>query len=342
MPPPSSDADLAAYWRGKRVALTGATGFVGHHLATQLHAFGANVVGLVRDLKKAERLHAAGIGLVQGSLEDDAALCELARGCEVFFHVAGAVDFEGDWDRFRAVNVAGTRQAITAARQAGARRVVHTSSIVAVGASPTPHAIDETATWNLGSLAIPYVTTKREAEEEALSQPGEIVVVNPASVIGPDDFFESEFGTLCKRFWRGRLPFHFGGGNNYVDVRDVARGHLLAAMHGQPGQRYLLSGTNRSMSHFFSDLAQVSAKPIFRVRLPGFLAPFVAALLTKLAGKKAVRSYLTPGQAKLLPFFFYFDAGKAMRELGYAPRPWRETLHDSHAFWMTNRDKRAA
>src|SRR4029077_1389132 len=103
-------------------------------------------------------------------------------------------------------------------------------------------ALDEKAQWNLARLRVPYVTTKRAAEELVLSAPAEsldVVVVNPASVVGPEDFSGSEFGTLCRRFWRGRLPFHFGGGNNFVDVRDVACGHLPPRQHGRSGGTHL-------------------------------------------------------------------------------------------------------
>src|SRR5205823_1425063 len=112
------------------------------------------------------------------------------------------------WVQCKRVNVAGTANILRAACQAGVRRVIHASSIVAVGASQTPDRLDESATWNLGGAGVPYVTTKREGEQLALhlSDGPEVVVVNPASVIGPDDFGGSEFGTLCRRFWQGRIP----------------------------------------------------------------------------------------------------------------------------------------
>ena len=112
------------------------------------------------------------------------------------FHLAAAVDFENDWHRFRQVNMEGTRHVVAAARSAGVRRLIHTSSIVAVGANRHPRVLDETATWDLNTLRVPYVTTKRLAEEWVLSASGrdlEVVVVNPASVVGPDDFSASEF-----------------------------------------------------------------------------------------------------------------------------------------------------
>ena len=328
----------SGWWAGRRVALTGATGFVGHHLALRLAASGARVTALVRSTSRRQPLVEAGITCIEAPLEDTAALAEGCRGCDVVFHVAGAVDFEDNWDSLQRINVGGTRNVLTAARTAGVRRVVHTSSIVAVGGSRLPCPVDETTTWNLERYRVAYVTTKRQAEQAALTEAGrdlEVVVVNPASVIGPGDFSKSEFGTLCQRFWRRRMPIHFGGGNNFVDVRDVAEGHLLAAERGRCGERYLLGGTDHTWTGFFAELARVAPRPIFRVRLPGMLAGLIAALEGVLRRKKTSRPYLTPGQARLLPLFFYFDSGKASRDLGYAPRPLGQTIQDAYRFWMT-------
>jgi dihydroflavonol-4-reductase len=200
--------------------------------------------------------------------------------------------------------------------------------------------LDETAGWNLGPMRVPYVTTKRQGEELALSANGEleVVVVNPGCVVGPDDFTGSEFGILCRRFWRGRLPIHFGGGNNFVDVRDVADGLLLAADRGRAGERYLLTGSNRSMTAFFGELARAAGRTIPRLRLPTFLAPLVASL-----GERFTRRgppAITVPQARLMAYYWYFDCDKARRELGYDPRPLRVTLAEAYAFW--SRTRRAA
>ncbi|MFL5329719.1 MAG: NAD-dependent epimerase/dehydratase family protein [Gemmataceae bacterium] len=259
-------------------------------------------------------------------------------GCDIVYHLAGAVDFGSEWERFRQVNVTGTRNVIAAAQAAGVRRIVHCSSIVAVGASSRPTRLDETARWNLGPLQVPYVNTKREAEDVALAARNiDVVVANPACVIGPGDHAGSEFGTICGRFWRGKLPIHFGGGNNFVDVRDVATGLRLCAERGRAGERYILTGSNRSMTAFFSELALAARHSFPRFCLPTVLAPLTAALEFKLAPRSRHRAYLSPAQAKLLSYFFYFDCGKARRELGYSARPLRESLRDAFNDWKLSR-----
>jgi len=337
-------ADRRRFWSGRTVAVTGASGFVGWHVAAQLAGWGAQVTALVRGTSNQTYLQAAGIPCVVAELGDGPALARACRGCEVVFHLAGAVDFRDDWQRCRESNVAGTRRLLEAARQAGVRRCVHVSSIVAVGASARPGLLDESAVWNLGQLRIPYVTTKREAEECALQAAGpdlEVVVVNPTCVVGPNDFAGSEFGTLCRRFWQGRVPCWFGGGNNFVDVRDVADGVLRSAERGANGHRYILGGSNRTYGAFFADLARAAGRPIWRVRLPSWCAVVLAELEARFGSPRA-RPTLTPAQAQLLPWYFHCDSGKAQRELGYAARPLALTLADAYRFWLERRGRLAA
>ena len=393
------------FWRSRRVALTGATGFIGHHLTTRLTHLGANVIALVRASSKSERLRARGVDCVIASLDEPEAMARAFSGCDLVFHLAGAVDFGNDWEPFQRANVEGTANVLSAARAAGVRRLVHASSIVAVGANRRPEPIDETTSWNLGGLQIPYVTTKREGEVKALAfahcsepaaqarefrpspllahrsepaaqarefrpspllehrsepaaqargfrpspllalraqsdaQPPEVVVVNPACVVGPDDYTASEFGTLCKRFWRGRIPFYFGGGNNFVDVRDVAEGMLLAAEKGQTGERYILGSENLTYSAFFSLLERVSGRRTFRIRLPNVLARFAARAIEACTHSR--RPSLSRSQARLMGLYLFFDCGKARRELGYVPRPLEAALADTHRFWMAKTSRAA-
>ncbi|MBI1832062.1 MAG: NAD-dependent epimerase/dehydratase family protein [Planctomycetes bacterium] len=323
------------FWLGRKVALTGASGFVGLHAARELHSRGADVVALVRETSDVSHLRAAGIACQTTSLDVDRMRHCLA-GTDVVIHAAGAVGFGVEWEPYYRVNVLGTKNVLEASRRAGVRRLVHVSSIVAVGALDTPTPLDETAPWNLGVHRVPYVTTKRWAEDAALTANGaamEVVVVNPASVIGPDDFTESEFGTLLRRFWKGRLLFHFGGGNNFVDVRDVALGIRLAAERGRAGHRYLLAGDNRAYHAFFAELTRAAGRSIPRFCLPSALAPLIGYWEER--KQKRGRPILSSAQAALMGLYFFFDASKACRELGFQARPLRQTLADAHAFWMT-------
>ncbi|VTR94891.1 hopanoid-associated sugar epimerase : Hopanoid-associated sugar epimerase OS=Moorea producens 3L GN=LYNGBM3L_07760 PE=4 SV=1: Epimerase [Gemmata massiliana] len=325
-----------ATWSGRCVALTGATGFVGWHLASTLRAAGADVVALHREGSDTARLQGIGVRTAVASLNDVRALAAGCRGVDVLIHAAAAVDFGGDRQAIQRVNVDGTRAVMEAARASGVRRVVHLSSVAAVGATRWPEVCNERAEWTLGAFDVPYATTKRDAELVALAANGsglEVVVVNPGCVIGPDDFGESEFGSLCKRFWRGRVPFHFTGGNNFVDVRDVAAGVLAAADRGRPGERYLLTGENRRWQGFFQDLAWAAGRAIPRATFPSWLALPVAHVMEWRGRKKKRRPQLSIDSAKFVGLYFFFTAEKAHRELGFSPRPLRESLADAYAFW---------
>jgi dihydroflavonol-4-reductase len=326
-------------WTGRRVAITGATGFVGWHTASALVRRGAAVTAVHRAGSDVSRLLAAGVTCRVAALFNVPALAEALGGAEFLVHAAGAVDFGDDWARLRTVNVGGTRAVLAAARVAGVRRAVHVSSVIAVGGCETPRVLDETASWNLGRFRVPYATTKREGEEAALGANGgglSVVVVNPGCVVGPDDFTGSEFGTLCKRFWRGRVPVYFPGGSNFVDVRDVADGVLRAAARGRAGERYLLTGANRTLRDFFGDLCRAAGRSLPRFALPAWLGAALAAVGRWLARRDG-RPYLTPAQARLLGLYFYFSCEKARRELGYEPRPLAESLADAEAFWNPRR-----
>ncbi|MSR51874.1 MAG: NAD-dependent epimerase/dehydratase family protein [Gemmataceae bacterium] len=323
-------------WKGCPVAVSGATGFLGFHVCRLLIASGANVTALVRASSETSRLLAMGVQCSIAPLDEPRLLVDACRGREFLFHLAGAVDFNNDWQLCRKVNVQGTAHILKAANEAGVRRMIHASSIVAIGASKKPVRFDESSPWNLAGKNVPYVSTKREAEEHVLASRGktEVVVVNPASIVGPDDFSESEFGVMCKRFWKGRIPLVFGGGNNFVDVRDVASGLLLAARLGTPGQRYILGGTNLSYTSFYSELARYSARSIPRFRIPTGLARIAAKIGDQFSRKQRKRPLLTSAQARLLGLFFYYDCAKSISKLGYQSRPLAETLRDAHAFWM--------
>jgi dihydroflavonol-4-reductase len=323
-----------------RVAITGATGFVGRHLCANLRERGISVVAIARAASKVRPLQQLGVEVRHAELSDVLGLQTALADCSSVFHLAGAVDFGADWPRFHQVNVVGTANVLAAGRSVGVRRFVHCSSIVAVGARRAPESLNENSTWNLGPLCVPYVSTKRKAEELALaanSSHFQVVVVNPACVIGPDDDGTSEFGTLCQRFWKGRLPIHFGGGNNFVDVRDVAAGMVAAWQRGRPGERYILGGANRSMTAFFGELAKAADQAIPRLRLPSMFGPVVALAEQTLSSGRRARAYLSPAQARLLPWFFYYDNAKATSELKWRTRSLSVTLADTFADWRKRR-----
>ena len=324
-------------WQGRRVFITGATGFVGRHVARRLVAAGAQVRALVRAGSRPDRRVPHGVECHPGALDDEAAIRAAAAGCSHAFHIAAHVRYDDDWETATRVNVDGTRAVVESTRAAGVRCFVHTSSIVTIGASRTAAPLDEDASWNLADRRIPYITTKRRAEEFVLAAgaPGfDVVVVNPASVIGPDDPGPSEFGLLCRRFWKGRIPFHFGGGINLVDVRDVASGHLLAAERGVSGRRYIVGGENVTLPEFFGALSVAASRRGRWLHLPNAVARPVAWVERWLAPARHRRPYLSPERARVAGLFWHYETDRTLDELGLRSRPLADTLEDLYRDWF--------
>jgi len=327
-----------AYWAGRTVCVTGGTGFLGCHLVRLLGDAGANVRVFAPDAPAdhpVRRLNRAEI--IAGDVLDLAAVRKAVSGCSVVIHAAGVVAVRGPAaSKAWPVHVDGTRH-VLAAIEPGAR-LVHTSSVVAFGASRRRNVLSEESSFEIGRLKLDYVQSKRAAEDLVLSSAKDVVVVNPSYLIGPEDHDRSVMGQFCHRFWRGRVPVVPPGGLNLVDVRDAAAGHLLAAERGQRGRRYILGGEDHDYRSFLTLLAEVAG---FRPRwLPGIPRPLFTALAAvnevhaRLRGREPFPSL---GHVRLNRWYWFFSSDRARQELGYDPRPVRNSLADAYD-WFASRE----
>ena len=224
------------------------------------------------------------------------------------------------------VNVEGTRNLMSAARNAGVRRVVHTSSIAAVGVLPGTKVSDETTAFNDWKSPDPYVLSKYISELEALAanRDGlEVVAVNPAFPFGENDLAPTPTGRLIVNAMTGKMPFVVNGGFNAVYVGDVAEGHLLAAVHGRPGERYLLSGHNVSYADFGAKLAALLGRKQPKVKIPTKAAKTLGWMAEKFADhvthKQPLATYRSISYT--VGRHLYFSSHKAESELGYKVSP---------------------
>jgi dihydroflavonol-4-reductase len=325
------------FWRGRPVAVTGGTGFLGWHLVRRLVGLGARVRAFALPARPDHPIQdLPSVELVTGDVCDPAAVRRALAGREVVFHTAGVVAVWGPGLAVMdAVHRRGTANVLAAAPPAA--RVVHTSSIVAVGATRTGEPLDEDSPFPLGRLRVAYVQTKRAAEELALAAAAagrDVVVTNPGYLVGPDDPEGSVMGRLCRRFWRGRVPVAPPGGFNLVDVRDVAAGHLLAAERGSAGRRYILGGEDRTLAEFLRLLGFAAG---WRPRAVATLPWWVLAALAELAELRALvtgrEPYPSRQGRRLHRYYWFVRSDRAARELGYAPRPLAATLRDTHAWY---------
>jgi dihydroflavonol-4-reductase len=278
-----------------KVYVTGATGFVGGHVARELRECGADV----RD----ERV----------DLLDRAGLKRVVAGCDAVVHVAALYSFDAAPEAFERVNVEGTRTLLEVATQAGVERFVHCSTAGTCGPVPGRQATeeDEPPAWD---LEVPYKRTKLAAERLALA--ANAVVVNPTTPVGDGDTKPTPTGRMIANVARGRMPAYVGTtGLNILDVRDVARGHALALEHGEPGQRYLLGGVDLSLADLFAAIARLAGRPRPLLRVPYAVAEMAA--VARIANRDEVRLARLP---------MYFSSEKARSTLGYEPGPVEPAL----------------
>jgi dihydroflavonol-4-reductase len=207
---------------------------------------------------------------------------------------------------------------------AGVTRLVHTSTVGAIGVARPKGAIDESATFNIGHLGIAYVNSKHEAELEALRAAARglpVVIVNPSFALGPD----APRGTsmdLVRRFLLRRIPAYVDGALNIVDVRDVAAGHLLADEKGEVGERYILSGRNFTLDRLFADLGRISGVPPPGLRLPGG----AMLKLLELGSRAGLPVPTEPDEVRSAMQWWTYRNTRAKQELGFRARPHEETL----------------
>ena len=306
-----------------RVMVTGATGFVGAHLTRQLLEAGHATRVLYRSAGKLSLLAGLDVEPTRGDLDDLEALKRACDGCEVVFHTAAKADYWKDDDKeaLWRVNVDGARNLLSAAKAAGVRRVVFTSSASTIGIRPGAQAADESDAFNLSPERFPYAWTKCKAEEiaaEYAAQGLEVVTLNPTVIIGPGDVnaISGSFVIETARY-RWAVPLS-SGALAVIDVRDVARAHVQAINRGRSGERYILNNANLTYREWFTLIAEACAVPPPRFSMPdSFLEP--TARLIETLRRFGFDTPMDANQVRLGGAWITFDNSKARREL-FEPR----------------------
>ena len=321
----------------KPTLVTGATGFVGWHVARALLDRGDSVRALARDPAKLREL--SGIQGVEGDLRDSASLERAVEGCSVVFHVAADYRL---WTRepeemYRS-NVEGTRAMLEASRRAGVERFVYTSTVGCIEVAPNGIG-NETNPARLEDMQGPYKRSKLLAEHVALefAERGfPVVIVNPTAPVGDHDFKPTPTGKIVVDFVRGAMPAYVDTGLNVVDVRDVARGHLAACERGVPGERYILGAENLTLQQILAALAGILKRKPPRIQIPyavAYAAGVASTAWANLTGKEP-RAPLDAVRMSRKKMWVSHD--KAARELGYAPGPAADALSRAVAWFREN------
>jgi dihydroflavonol-4-reductase len=315
------------------ILVTGATGHIGNVLVRELAARGETVRALILPGEDTSMLDGLGVQQVEGDVLDPPSLRRAMQGVDLVFHLAGLISImPGKDERVRRVNVEGTHNVLAAVRACGVRRLMHTSSIHAFHAAPGGDPIDERAPFDPLSCRGAYDRSKAEATLEVLAAARaglDAVIVCPTGVIGPHDYRGSEMGAVVSFYARDLPPPGIPGGYDFVDVRDVARGMILAAERGRSGECYILSGERISVMDLIHTIGAIRGRRVWRIRMPFGVARFAAVFTPLYYRLTHTRPLLTRYALETLVSNSHISSDKARRELGYTTRPLRETLVDT-------------
>lgn len=321
--------------------VTGGSGFVGSAIIRRLLDAGHEVRVLVRSSSSRANLEGLPVETVVGDLLDAASLARAAKGCKAVFHCAA--DYRlwvPNAAEIYECNVTGSVNVLRAGAEAGAARIVYTSSVATLGILPDGTPADESTPVSIADMIGDYKRSKFLAEAEVSRLVGReripAVIVNPSAPVGPRDIKPTPTGRMIVEAAAGRMPAYVDTGLNVVHVEDVAEGHLRAFERGRIGERYVLGGTNMTLREILIKIAALTGRPAPRLRLPHSVVmpiAYMAEAVARISGSEPIATVDSVRMAKKL---MYFSSDKARRELGYAPRPAGHAFEDAVAWFAAH------
>lgn len=308
--------------------VTGASGQLGRRLVRTLHDRGHPVRAHYRNRERADKYCPPDVERVIGDIVEPAWLDDAVRGCAYVIHCAARVSVRPmkDPDYIYQVNVDGTRAVVEACLRHGVKRLLHLSTVGAIGGSTDGRPLTEDAEFNLGGYGFPYFETKRESENIALAANGDklqVIVLNPSIMFSLPD---REWTIRDLKKIPRRVPVYFDFGVNVVETSDVIEGIISALHGGRPGQRYILAGDDLDPERAFGFAHKYFRikKPL--IKIPRWLIYIIGGLAEMIYIFKDKKPRLNRNVARLLKLKFYYSSEKARRELGYCPRPLEQSL----------------
>jgi len=321
----------------RKALVTGGNGFVGCHVVRALVRDGRDVRVLLRAGSDVTSLRGVEYEPFIGDLRDADAVTRAAQGCDEIYHVAA--DYRLwllDEAPMYASNLDGTKNVLSAARRAGVAKVIHTSTVGALGI-PYGGIGREDTPVSLENMVGAYKRSKFLAEQAALEAARDgvpVVIVNPSTPVGPFDYKPTPTGRMIVDFINGRMPAYLDTGLNLVDVEDVARGHLLASARGKVGEKYILGGENLTLGQVFERLSALSGVAAPKIKIPYAVAfgfAMGAEVIARTVTRREPRASLT--EVRMARKRMFFDSSKARRELGYSSGPVDDPLARAIAYF---------
>ncbi|MFK8186123.1 MAG: hopanoid-associated sugar epimerase [Phormidesmis sp.] len=320
-----------------KVFVTGGTGFVGANVVRLLLQEGHTVRALVRATSQGGNLAGLPVEKVESDLNDPQ-LWQKMQGCDALFHIAAHYSlWQADAQVLHESNVLGTRHCLAAAKRAGVGRTVYTSSVAAIGAGPAGKVVDETYQSPVEKLIGYYKKSKYWAEQEAIAAAKagqDVVIVNPTSPIGEWDIKPTPTGDIILRFLQRKMPFYLNTGLNFVDVQDVAWGHLQAFQKGKAGERYILGNENVSLKELLDVLSQLTGLAAPASTIPAWIPLAVAWTEEKVLARLGKAPTVPIDGVRMASQKMYYDSTKAISELGMPQTPIRKALQREIDWFM--------
>ena len=323
-----------------KTLVTGATGFLGSHVARALAGRGENLRVLVRPSSDLRALEGLDAERFKGDLRDRASLDRALEGVQRVFHVAADYRlWARDPREIHESNVAGTQNLLDAAQRAGVEKFVYTSTVATIAVPREGALPNEETQSSVKEMIGHYKRSKFEAEQCALraAEAGlPVVIVNPTTPVGPGDWKPTPTGKIIVDFLNGRMPGYVDTGLNFVPVEDCARGHILAAERGRIGERYILGGRNLTLKQMLDVLASTSGRRAPRWKFPyilAYAAGCVDAGVSRLLGREP---QIPLEGVRMARHRMFVDASKAERELGFASGPIEAALERAVAWYESN------
>jgi dihydroflavonol-4-reductase len=324
-----------------KVFVTGATGFVGSHVAQELSRHGADLRILIRSSSKLANLEGIPAETVVGDLLQMDALRSALAGCDAVMHVAA--DYRlwvTDPEKMHATNVTGTRELLRLAREQGVGRVVYTSSVATMGFFSDGRLCDEATPVSLSNMIGHYKRSKYLAEQEAVeaARSGQqVIILNPTTPIGSGDIKPTPTGRIIVDFLKRKFPAYMDTGLNLVDVDEVARTHVKALTAGQSGERYILGGENLTLKQLLDKMSAITGLPSPTMRVPHSVAMMFALWDQTFTGKLLGREPRATVEAvRMGKKMMFVSSAKAERELGFRVVPVYAALRSAIDWFRAN------
>ena len=324
-----------------KTLVTGSTGFLGSSVLRELINDGREVKALIRKGTSKKNITGLDVEIAYGDLRDIESIRSALNGCDILYHVAAYYSL---WDRNKQlsheINVKGTRNILRAAKEKDLKKIVYTSTVGCIGLNEDRTPATENTFFNKNTLSNDYKKSKYQAEQVALefARGGlPVVIVNPSTPVGPRDIKPTPTGKIILDFMNREMPAYIDTGLNLIDVKEWARGHILAELKGIPGDRYILGNQNMTLLEILITLEKITGLKAPRIKMPFWVALSAGWACEMVANHLTGKPPSIPlAGVKMAKYFMYFDSSKAVNKLGLAQNPVENALRKSVDWFKEN------